>query len=94
MRRSTVGKETVRTPNQLTPKIHDPLVDKSRLTNALGSIPLVAVWFLARFHVAFKAPTVNNFGVETPIGANAEARQLTAAQKLINCRWMNAQISG
>ena len=46
------------------------------------------------FHVSLQTPTVDHLGVETPIGADPKARQLSAAKQLVDRRWMHAQIFG
>lgn len=40
---------------------------------------------LGTFHVPLKAPAVDHLGVETPVGADAEARQLSATEQLVDC---------
>lgn len=35
-------------------------------------------------HVALEAPFVDDFSIEAPIGSDAEAGKLAAAQKLVN----------
>lgn len=44
------------------------------------------------FQVAFQAPTIDNFRVETPVGANPETRQLAPSQELVDGRRMHAKI--
>ena len=37
------------------------------------------------FHVPLEAPAVDHLGVETPVGADPEARQLSATEQLVDC---------
>src|ERR1700730_17050382 len=46
------------------------------------------------FHIALQTPAIDHFSVEAPVGANPEARQLAAAQQLVDRRWMNPKIFG
>ena len=43
-------------------------------------------------HVALEAPAVDHLGVETPVGADPEARQLSAPEQLVDGRWMHTQV--
>src|SRR5712692_1605411 len=44
-------------------------------------------------HIALEAPAINHFGVEAPVGSDAEPGQLATTQQFVDGRGMNSQIS-
>ena len=53
---------------------------------------IIARSFTLGSQIALKTPSVDNFGIEAPIGTDAKTRQFATPQKLVNCGWMNAKI--
>ena len=59
------------------------IVEEGGLWTDRASV-LVGSTSVGAFHVPLKAPAVDNLGVETPVGADSEARQLSATKQLVN----------
>lgn len=45
-------------------------------------------------HVALKAPPIDNFGVEAPVGPDSESGEFATTQQLVNGGGMNSKVSG
>ena len=57
----------------------DQMRSDDRVRSVLAGRPA-----LGSFHVALEAPAVDHLGIETPVGANPEARQLSATEQLVD----------